>query len=118
MFGSSSTTSSRASACAPASVIDVVMMTIFARFAQGNLNVYFGAAVPSQRMPVVTATAHLLAAGYRRRKVHGDPERQRLNPPPPDIPAIAGQVKEARPSDARRQRSHPRSPAPAQACRK
>src|ERR1700761_1377481 len=45
MFGSSSTTSSRASACTPASVIGVLMMTIFARFSQGNLNVYLGAAV-------------------------------------------------------------------------
>src|SRR5262249_48562812 len=40
MFGSSSTTSSRASVCAAASVIDVFMRTIFVRLAVETLNVY------------------------------------------------------------------------------
>jgi hypothetical protein len=45
MFGSSSTTSSRASACAPGSVIDMFMTSIFACFAEENLNVSSGTAV-------------------------------------------------------------------------
>ena len=51
MLGSSSTTSRRASACTPASLIDVFMMTIFARFAEGNLNVSSGTAVVFQPTP-------------------------------------------------------------------
>jgi hypothetical protein len=39
MFGSSSTTSSRASDCGRSSMIDVFMTFIFAPFAEGNLNV-------------------------------------------------------------------------------
>ena len=45
MFGSSSTTSSRASACARASMIDVFMIFIFAPLAEDNLNVSSGTAV-------------------------------------------------------------------------
>src|ERR1700722_567878 len=44
MFGSSSTTSSRASDCARSSVIDVFMIFIIAPFAEGNLNVSSGTA--------------------------------------------------------------------------
>jgi hypothetical protein len=45
MFGSSSTTSSRASPVMPASLIDVFMVPIIARFAEETLNVSSGTPV-------------------------------------------------------------------------
>src|ERR1700685_3446302 len=45
MFGSSSTTSSRASDCGRSSMIDVFMIFIFAPLAEDNLNVSSGTSV-------------------------------------------------------------------------
>jgi hypothetical protein len=50
-------------------------MTIFTRFAAGNLNVSSGTAVAFQRTPSVTAAAGEVTAGKRESASHSDPER-------------------------------------------
>jgi hypothetical protein len=83
MFGSSSTTRSRASAGAPDSVIDVFMVTIFTRLAEGNLYVSSGTAVAFQRTPDITQPTGEVTSGKREIESHNDPERVPLTPCPP-----------------------------------
>src|ERR1700722_10279621 len=75
MFGSSSTTSSRASACAPGSMIDVFMIYIFARFAEENLNVSSGTAVASSAYAAHSPGEARALAGPRRQPAASTPAR-------------------------------------------
>ena len=84
MFGSSSTTSSRASACVAASVIDVFMPIILVRLAEETLNVC------SKTAALVTSATAGCEAGPPSRRLRAGPRVGRTAVIVPAPASLAG----------------------------